>query len=193
MSDLSLPMRTRCLTLIRSHSSDFKILITAVVVDMSRNFWRYHHFVQQQIKKRRRGKKVKIQFPKDVLKSGKYQNMLHNKVGEIYKERTWLSCPAGHSSWTLVSAFFSWVCQLADKVGKSQFLQCSSSWNHQSSSSWPRDREGKPPTPASWSDENAWLPFYAGFLFFIWKERNKVFLHFLLTSVPCVRSSLHGA
>ena len=55
---------------------------------MSRHFCRYHHFVQQQIKKRRRGKKVKIQFPKDVLKSGKYQNMLHNKVGEIYKERT---------------------------------------------------------------------------------------------------------
>ena len=46
---------------------------------------RYHHYVQQQIKKRRRGKKVKIQFPKDVLKSGKYQAMLHNKVS---KDRT---------------------------------------------------------------------------------------------------------
>ena len=25
-----------------------------------------------------------------------------------------------------------------------------------------RDREGKSPTPSSWSDENAWLPFYSG-------------------------------
>ena len=37
--------------------------------------------------------------------------------GEIYKERIWFSYPAGHPSWTLVSAFFSWVCQLVDKVG----------------------------------------------------------------------------
>ena len=28
-----------------------------------------------------------------------------------------------------------------------------------------RDRAGKSPTPASWSDENAWLPFYTGLTF----------------------------
>ena len=92
-------------------------------------FWRYHHYVQQQIKKRRRGKKVKIQFPKDVLKSGKYQSMLHNKV------RSWqtkkhqgklFSHPAGHSAWTLVSTLFPWVCWLVDKVSKFSLIFFSS-------------------------------------------------------------------
>ena len=40
--------------------------------------------VQQQIKKRRRGKKVRIRFPKELLKSGKYKSMLQVCRGMVW-------------------------------------------------------------------------------------------------------------
>ena len=96
-SDLSLPMRTRCSTPTHSRSSE---KIEHLVIGPYFSFVRYHHYVQQQIKKRRRGKKVKIQFPKDLLKSGKYQNMLHNKVGSQIKRKSQnRSLPSDLWSW----------------------------------------------------------------------------------------------
>jgi len=35
--------------------------------------YRFHHSVQEQIKKRRRNNKKKIAFPKEILQSKKYQ------------------------------------------------------------------------------------------------------------------------
>ena len=68
--------------------------------------------MQQQIKKRRGSKKVKIKFPKDVLKSGKYQSMLQKKVR---RGRRWWTpdsffISAGHSARALGTAFLSRVC-----------------------------------------------------------------------------------
>ena len=42
--------------------------------------YNYHHKIQETIKRRRRNKKKTINFPKDLLNSQKYQQMLRRKV-----------------------------------------------------------------------------------------------------------------
>ena len=45
--------------------------------------YKYHHQIQEKIKKRRTNKKKRINFPKDLLTSQRYKYMLKNKVSSF--------------------------------------------------------------------------------------------------------------
>ncbi|XP_023341912.1 uncharacterized protein LOC111711722 [Eurytemora carolleeae] len=55
--------------------------------------YRFHHSVQEQIKKRRRNNKKKIAFPKEILQSKKYQLMLRRNVINLAQLRSQPSFP----------------------------------------------------------------------------------------------------
>lgn len=44
----------------------------------------YHHKIQEIIKTKRKNKDKKINFPKDLLNSVKYRQMLRNKVSSLF-------------------------------------------------------------------------------------------------------------
>ena len=59
--------------------------------------YNYHHKIQETIKRRRRNKKKTINFPKDLLNSQKYQQMLRRKVFKSFSLHQYQIIIEGHN------------------------------------------------------------------------------------------------
>ena len=92
------------------------------------------------------------QVPEHAPQQGRFKDKVKKSLYQVIFE-------AGNTAWALVSTVFPWVCGLVDQV-------CRNIMTFFNFRVFDRDREGKSPTPSSWSDENAWLPFYSGLTFF---------------------------
>ena len=77
--------------------------------------YNYHHKIQETIKKRRRNKKKTINFPKDLLNSQKYQQMLRRKVLKSFSLHQYQIIVEGHNPQrSSEAAVVPRVCGLAD-------------------------------------------------------------------------------
>ena len=77
----------------------------------------YHHKIQEKIKSGRKNKNKRINFPKDLLNSAKFQHMLRNKVSLTFNKlinQINLTLEGDNKGATHETAFISRVCGLAD-------------------------------------------------------------------------------
>ena len=101
--------------------------------------YNYHHKIQETIKKRRRNKQKTIHFPKDLLNSKKYQQMLRRKV---FKSFPFHQYP--HLSWKVIS-----LGDLRKQPSFSEFVD----WLIE-------ERRGKGASRKSWRSDKTWVPYH---------------------------------
>ena len=101
--------------------------------------YNYHHKIQETIKKRRRNKQKTINFPKDLLNSKKYQQMLRRKV---FKSFPFHQYP--YFLWKVIS-----LGDLRKQPSFSEFVD----WLIQ-------ERRGKGASRKSWMLDKTWVPYH---------------------------------
>ena len=100
--------------------------------------YNYHHKIQETIKKRRRNKKKTINFPKDLLNSQKYQQMLRRKVLKVF--------PCTNIKLLLKVITLT---DLRKQPSFSEFVD----WLIQ-------ERRGKGDSRKSWRSDKTWVPYH---------------------------------
>ena len=101
--------------------------------------YNYHHKIQETIKKRRRNKKKTINFPKDLLNSQKYQQMLRRQVLKIIL----------HKHPFIITLKVITLGELRKQPSFPEFVD----WIIQ-------ERKGKGYSRKSWRSDKTWVPYH---------------------------------